>query len=101
MTETVTLVELEWEGIGWAKLSEAERISVLEERLAQCTYGVVSMNADQVRAGTALLNKYRADRRTVETPAGLTDSDAMTLARAMRRLNGEAAENSGGISATH
>lgn len=66
MTDSVTLEELQWQGVGWDRLTDDQRIALLEDRLAQCAWGVIDMNADRIRASQALLNKYRGDKKAVE-----------------------------------
>jgi hypothetical protein len=64
--DTITLEELQWQGVGWDKLTDELRLSVLEDRLAQCAWGVIQLSPDQIRATQVLLNKYRGDKKAVE-----------------------------------
>lgn len=64
--ETISLDELMWQGVGWDKLTDEQRLAVLEDRLAQCAWGVIELSPDQIRATQVLLNKYRGDKKAVE-----------------------------------
>lgn len=86
MTETVTLEELQWEGVGWGKLTDEQRIAVLEDRLAQSAWGILEMTNDQIKAAQVLLNKYRGDKKAVEITGPKGQPIQFVLARSDAEL---------------
>jgi len=64
--QRVTLPELEWQELGFHRMTEDQQIAWLMQKMAKSVSGAAELNGVQAKLAHALLNKLRADKKAVE-----------------------------------